>query len=71
MALYEYYCEDCKEKFEQISSSSSEEENGKCPKCQKKNTKRLISRFAVGGQGDLRETTQHGCHGGCGPHHNH
>lgn len=64
MALYEYYCSGCKYQFEQITGST-DPDAGKCPKCQsKEHSKKLISRFAVGGQGDLRETTVHGCHGG-------
>jgi len=62
MALYEYYCDSCSKKFEQITSSTDPDQ-GKCPKCQGKNTRRLISCFAVGGRGDLRESTMHGCHG--------
>ena len=62
MALYEFFCDACQLKFEQITSSTDEDQ-GKCPKCSsKQHSKRLISRFAVGGQGDLRESTFHGCH---------
>ncbi|MGK5086157.1 zinc ribbon domain-containing protein [Bdellovibrionota bacterium FG-2] len=62
MALYEFFCESCKSKFEQITSSTDPDQ-GTCPKCHGKQTRKLISAFAVGGQGDLRESTQHGCHG--------
>jgi putative FmdB family regulatory protein len=62
MALYEFFCEPCKLRFEQITRRGDPDE-GKCPKCREKNTRKLISRFAVGGQGDLRESTMHGCHG--------
>jgi putative FmdB family regulatory protein len=61
MALYEYFCESCSSQFEQITSST-DPEAGKCPRCQTKNTRKLISAFRVGGRGDLRETTLHGCH---------
>lgn len=61
MALYEFYCSSCKLKFEQITRLEAEDA-GKCPKCSGVETKRLISKFAVGGQGDLRESTLHGCH---------
>ncbi|MCM2323199.1 MAG: zinc ribbon domain-containing protein [Oligoflexia bacterium] len=61
MALYEYYCDSCRLKFEQLTSDR-DPDKGKCPKCQGNNTRKLISRFAVGGQGDLRESTMHGCH---------
>ena len=71
MALYEYFCRDCKVKFEQITSSG-DPDAGACPKCNLKNTERLISRFAVGGQGDLRESTHyHGCHAAQDHSHHH
>ena len=63
MPLYEYYCDTCKIKFEQIVTDS-DEDAGKCPKCKTKNTEKLISTFKVGGRGDLRESTMHGCHEG-------
>lgn len=62
MPMYEYFCKPCGHQFEQITSSS-DPDAGKCPKCNGKNTEKLLSRFAVGGQGDLRESTMHGCHG--------
>ena len=71
MALYEFFCAACKFKFEQITRLEAEN-SGECPKCQSRATERLISRFAVGGQGDLRETTLHGCHdndSGLADHH--
>ena len=61
MALYEYFCESCRTQFEQITSNT-DPDAGKCPKCQTKNTRKLISAFRVGGRGDLRESTMHGCH---------
>lgn len=71
MALYEYHCQDCRLDFEQLTSSRDPDQ-GKCPKCHKNNTKRLISRFRVAGQGDLRESTWDGCHSPSDPHgHSH
>ena len=61
MALFEYFCEKCRFQFEQITSSG-DPDAGKCPKCQDKKTRKLISAFKVGGRGDLRESTLHGCH---------
>lgn len=69
MALFEYYCDACRLKFEQITSST-DPDAGKCPQCRSSETRKLISRFAVGGQGDLRESTTHGCHG-CHTGHKH
>lgn len=76
MALYEYYCEPCHNAFEQIVSGSTDPDAGRCPRCKsQEQTRRLISRFAIGGQGDLRESTVHGCHGHFtglgGPDHGH
>ena len=68
MALYEFFCKNCKLKFEQITSSSDPDQ-GRCPKCHQMHAQKLISVFAVGGRGDLRESTLHGCHenfSGCG-----
>jgi putative FmdB family regulatory protein len=61
MPLFEYYCGHCKRKFEFLANSSKSE-SPICPKCKRKSDEKLISQFAVGGQGDLRETTLHGCH---------
>jgi putative FmdB family regulatory protein len=71
MALYEYFCKECKHQFEQITSSTDPDQ-GKCPKCgENKNTERLISAFRIAGRGDLRESTMHGCHGCHNPGHKH
>jgi putative FmdB family regulatory protein len=71
MALYEFLCESCKTQFEEIRSSHSQEALV-CPACNGTGVRKLISRFAVGGQGDLRESTLHGCHEYTGgPDHDH
>jgi putative FmdB family regulatory protein len=61
MPLFEYSCEKCVIKFEKIASSATEKDVV-CPKCGSHSVQKLISRFAVAGQGDQRESTQHGCH---------
>lgn len=61
MPLFEYFCSACQKKFEQIVSSS-DLDAGRCPGCGSQKARKLISRFAIGGQGDLRESTMHGCH---------
>lgn len=70
MVLLEFYCEPCKCQFEQITHDQ-DPDRGKCPKCQGKKTRKLISRFRIGGQGDLRESTLHGCHDYSGVDHGH
>jgi putative FmdB family regulatory protein len=62
MPLFEYACTSCQTRFEEIVSFSDSDAVA-CPKCQSaENTHKIVSRFAVGGQGDLRESTMHGCH---------
>ena len=61
MALHEYLCESCQHRFEHLTSGM-EPNPGHCPKCKSAQTRRLISVFRVGGRGDLRESTFHGCH---------
>jgi putative FmdB family regulatory protein len=62
MPLYEFDCQKCKISFEQITRMG-DPDLGRCPSCQTADSsKRRISRFWVGGQGDLRESTLHGCH---------
>lgn len=68
MAIYEFHCEPCRKRFEQITSSTDPDQ-GKCPTCGGRETRRLISGFKVGGRGDVRESTIHGCHSGCGHDH--
>jgi len=62
MPLYDFICADCGSKFEALVASSAIK-TCECPKCGKKDSRRQISLFRVGGRGDLREsTTFHGCH---------
>ena len=49
MPLYEYRCERCDERFEELRSSSDEDEVC-CPSCGQP-AKKLLSAFAVGGGG--------------------
>lgn len=69
MPRYEYTCTACKKTFEKTVSASSKAEI-ECPSCGSKKVEKLLSRFAVSGQGDQRESTQHGCHG-CHSGHKH
>ncbi len=65
MPLFDYECENCRYQFESLTRSSEvsgSEQTVACPKCSQPNPKKLISRFRVGGRGDLRESTQDGCH---------
>lgn len=70
MPLYEFRCQSCQNRFEQITREG-DSDYGTCPKCAAKSAKRLISLFVVAGQGDLRTSTIHGCHGCYTGHHHH
>ena len=46
MALYEYKCSDCEERFELMRSMSAADEPTECPECGGTDSRRLISNFA-------------------------
>ncbi len=46
MALYEYKCSDCEERFELMRSMSGADEAAECPDCGGFESRRLISNFA-------------------------
>ncbi len=46
MPLYEYVCESCDHGFEAMQSISTKPEDTTCPKCQKTNSRRIMSSFA-------------------------
>jgi putative FmdB family regulatory protein len=48
MPLFEYRCQDCDEKFEELVPYSRSEEMD-CPKCGSGNTRKLVSAFATTG----------------------
>jgi putative FmdB family regulatory protein len=63
MPMYEYYCQDCDNKFE-IKASISEKEKGlkvKCPGCGSNKTVQVLGNFFTFSKGGS------GFGGGCGP----
>ncbi|QBD80600.1 zinc ribbon domain-containing protein [Ktedonosporobacter rubrisoli] len=77
MPLYEYYCSDCKSKFE-LLVSHQHADDAVCMKCQSENVRRLLSVFAAQRSGSNDDTSYGdlppaiggcGCGGGsCGCH---
>lgn len=71
MPLYEYYCSDCKSKFEMLVSRQHADDVV-CMKCQSEKVRRLLSVFASPRSGaggdygydDMQASTGGGC--GCG-----
>lgn len=47
MPIYEYYCKDCGEQFEKMTSMAKADEM-ECQECGSTNTERLLSLFGVG-----------------------
>src|SRR5919206_2358867 len=46
MALYEYKCSDCEERFELMRPMSAADDLAECPECGGTESRRLISNFA-------------------------
>ncbi len=67
MPLYEYYCSDCKSKFELLVSHRHADDIV-CMKCQSEKVRRLLSVFALarGGDEDGSFEDDAGGEGGCG-----
>ncbi len=52
MALYEYKCADCEERFDLMRSMSAADDPAPCPDCGGTDSRRLISSFASVTPGD-------------------
>ena len=46
MALYEYKCADCDERFDLMRSMSASDDPAECPECGSVESRRVISNFA-------------------------
>ncbi|HEY8811412.1 MAG TPA: zinc ribbon domain-containing protein [Candidatus Dormibacteraeota bacterium] len=69
MPLYEYSCDDCRGKFD-VLTSYADRDNRKqvCPTCESTRTKVMISSFAAFGSSEAgSEPVSLGGGGGCGP----
>jgi putative FmdB family regulatory protein len=51
MPMYEYRCQECGEKYEQLRRMSEADSNLVCPRCASQKVERLLSTFAAGGCG--------------------
>ncbi|MDB5355898.1 MAG: putative regulatory protein FmdB family [Phycisphaerales bacterium] len=49
--IYEYTCQSCNAKFEQLVRTMSGESKPRCPECDSVKTARALSVFAVGAEG--------------------
>ena len=61
MPIFEYRCTRCQKIFEKILSYQESLISMECEHCQGQ-LEKCCSAFKVSGRGDVRESTQHGCH---------
>ena len=52
MPIYEYYCKDCRNKFELLTTYTESEVDIECSKCHGSNVRKLFSVFARARGGD-------------------
>lgn len=45
MPIYEYFCNDCGNQFEELKNFTQRDDEVQCPRCKSKNTKRMVSVF--------------------------
>jgi putative FmdB family regulatory protein len=65
MPLYEYYCTDCKIKFEALRGMSQADSPIACVRCEGMNTSRAISLFSAVSKGNGGESRSLGGKSGC------
>jgi putative FmdB family regulatory protein len=64
MMLYDFECDDCGKKFEDLVRELSD---ARCPACASAHVTKQLSTFAVGGRrGDPEPMPSGGCGGACG-----
>ena len=69
MPIYEYTCENCEARFEQLVRTMNSAAEVHCPKCGSAKTAREMSVFAVGAEGAGKargDAPPPGLCGGCG-----
>ena len=62
MPIYEYYCKDCRDKFELLTTYTDSEVGVECSKCHGSNVRKLFSVFARtrGGGVDFGDSGDYG-----------
>ena len=62
MPIYEYYCKDCRDKFELLTTYTESEVDIECSKCHGPNVRKLFSVFARtrGGGADFGDSGDYG-----------
>jgi putative FmdB family regulatory protein len=65
MPLYEYYCADCRGKFEALRPMPKADATIQCPECESLKTSRALSMFAVHGGTSVTDSPASFAGGGC------
>lgn len=52
MPLYDFYCADCRRKFELFTSYEASSRGVACPTCDGSHVRKMFSVFAMSGRGD-------------------
>ena len=65
MPIYEYRCEQCGAQFEELTSATAAAQV-RCRECDGRRVTRLLSAFAVGGDGTAARPIEPGPCGACG-----
>jgi putative FmdB family regulatory protein len=69
MPIYEYTCQACNKKFDQLArtmTSTDQQDKVPCPECGSKKTARAMSVFAVGSEGARSASSEAPMCGRCG-----
>jgi putative FmdB family regulatory protein len=61
MPMYEYRCEECGAKYEQLRRMSEADLNLECPVCGSRNVRREVSACAIGGSSSSSWSSGGGC----------
>jgi putative FmdB family regulatory protein len=68
MPVYEFFCQDCSQKFEELILKQSDWDTLACPKCQGRTYRKLMSRFGMSsGNNENGAGSGHSC-AGCSSH---
>ncbi len=60
MPLYEFFCDDCRRRFETLTRIGGEADV-RCPTCGRGKVRKLVSAFGIGGGGSRLKASGSGC----------
>ncbi|OGG95154.1 MAG: hypothetical protein A2527_08255 [Candidatus Lambdaproteobacteria bacterium RIFOXYD2_FULL_50_16] len=65
MPLFDYHCDQCGQTFTELRKGEQKDQPIDCPSCGSTQTQRLVTSFALGGQGgSTSKTASPGCGSG-------